>query len=58
MRRIWGLARQAVTGGWRKPHNEINDRHSLTNITLIRQTRYVAETGRADKCTLYFGVKQ
>jgi hypothetical protein len=51
LRRIFGLKRDEVRGGWRKLHNEPRDLYSLLSIIRILKSRmrwagHVAQTGR------------
>jgi hypothetical protein len=63
LRRILGLKRDEVTGGWRKLHNEeLHDLYSLPSITGIITSRrmrwvgHVAQMGEKRKvCRLLLG---
>jgi hypothetical protein len=46
LRRIFGLKRDEVTGGWRHLHNEeLHDLHSLPNIIRIIKLKRVRWVG-------------
>jgi hypothetical protein len=50
LRRIFGLTREEVTGGWRKMHNEeLHNLYHSPNIIMMtksRRMRWVEETTR------------
>jgi hypothetical protein len=47
LRRIFGLKRDEVTGGWRKLHNEeLRNLYSLPNIIVIIKIRRMRRAGR------------
>jgi hypothetical protein len=60
LRRIFGLKREEVTGGWRKLHNmELHKLYSSPNIIVViklRRMRWVGH-GRNEKCIQNFSWK-
>jgi hypothetical protein len=62
LRRVFGLKRDEVIGGWRKLHNkELNNLYSLQNIIrMIKSMRmrwagHVARMGGEEECIQDFG---
>jgi hypothetical protein len=50
LRRIFGLKRYEVTGGWRKLHNEeLYDFHSSPNIVRMMKSRKMRWAGHATR---------
>jgi hypothetical protein len=44
-RRMFGVRRDEVTGGWRKLHNEIHNWYSLPSIITVTKSRRMIWAG-------------
>ena len=57
LRRIFGAKRDAVTGEWRKLHNEeLNDLYSSPNIVRVIKSRWAIHVARVgERCMQLFG---
>jgi hypothetical protein len=58
-RRIFGPKRDEMTGGWRKPHNELLHKlyslPSIIRMIKLKRMRWPGHVARREKSNIYIG---